>query len=153
MKELILNYFTTHKSFITKEKLKQKLNIKGEEQTTSFLMSLESLVEDGSLFFDAKKGYQLFTNDLGVAFGEIEINKAGNGYVHTKDGYTIFIEKEDLNGALNNDNVIVGSIIPKDHNTYKGKVEKITKRSNGHIIYEAVNRGKEIELKPYNKNA
>ena len=52
------------------------------------------------MFFDSKKGYKLFTNDLGFAYGEIEINKAGNGFIHTKDGYTIFIAKEDLNGAV-----------------------------------------------------
>ena len=152
MKELILKHLEKHHGFITKEKLQHKLEIKGEEQTTSFLQALDTMVEDGSLFFDAKKGYQLFTNELGVAFGEIEINKAGNGYVHTKDGYTIFIENEDLNGALNNDNVIVGSILPKDHGIYKGKVEKIVKRNNGHLICEAITLGTSVDLVPYNKN-
>jgi len=152
MEEKIIAYLTMHKTYITKEKLQHKLEIKKEEQTTSFNHALDTLVEEGSLFFDSKKGYHIFTNELGLAFGEIEINKAGNGYVHTKDGYLIFIENEDLCGALNNDNVIVGSITPKDHGTYKGKVEKITKRKNGTVICEAINLDKSIALIPYNKN-
>lgn len=152
MKETILKYFAKHKQFISKEKLKRKLEIKGEKQTTSFLRALETLVEDGSLFFDPKKGYHLFVNELGRAFGQIEINKAGNGFIHTKDNYTIFIEKEKLNGALNGDNVIVGNIVPGNQNDYRGEVEKITKRKTGDIICEVVGNGLMATLKPYNKN-
>ena len=64
MEDTILKYFKKHKRFITKEKLKQRLEIKGEKQTTYFLQALNTLVENGSLFFDIKKGYCLFENKL-----------------------------------------------------------------------------------------
>lgn len=148
----IENYFKQNNSFVKLEDLKKKFNIKGEEQTNLFYDALNVLIEEGSLFFDSKKGYRLFTNDLGFAYGEIEINKAGNGFVHTKDGYTIFIENSDLNGALNGDKVMVSSIDFGRRDQYKGEVHKVLKRKTGNVIYEVVGNGYNASLVPYNKN-
>lgn len=152
MKDVILEYFNLNNHFISKEELKKRLNIKGEEQTQVFFDALEALVEDGSLFFDTKKGYRLFENDLGMAFGEIEINKSGNGFVHTNDGYNIFIESNDLNGALNGDRVIVSSIVFGKGDSYKGEVYKVIKRKTGKVLFEVVGNGYDATLIPYNKN-
>ena len=43
VREMIINYFNSNGSFITKDKLKHKLNIVGEEQTTSFYSELDTL--------------------------------------------------------------------------------------------------------------
>ena len=152
MEDTILKYFKKHKRFITKEKLKQRLEIKGEKQTTYFLQALNTLVENGSLFFDIKKGYCLFENKLGYAFGSLEVNKTGNGFIHTKDNYIIMIKKEDLNGALNGDNVIIGSIVPHTKKDYLGKVEKVVKRKTGNVICEVIGNGLSASLKSYNQN-
>lgn len=148
----IENYFKKNNNFVKPEDLKKKMNIKGEEQTNLFYDALKELIEEGSLFFDIKKGYRLFTNDLGFAYGEIEINKAGNGFVHTKDGYTIFIDNLDLNGALNGDKVMISSIDFGRRDQYKGEVYKVLKRKTGNVIYEVVGNGYNASLVPYNKN-
>ena len=106
----IINFYKQNNKFIKIEELKKQLKISGEEQTQSFFDALKKLEEVGSLFFDNKKGYRLLTNDLGLVYGEIEINKSGTGFVHTKDGYKIYIANEDLNGALNGDFVLISSI-------------------------------------------
>jgi len=152
LKEIILQYVEKNKHFITREELKKNLKIKGEEQTTDFLSALNSLVEEGSLFFDEKKGYKLFENNLGLAFGEIEINKSGNGFVHTKDGHTIFVDKVNLNGALNGDKVIVNSIDFGRREDYIGEVYKIVKRKTGNVIFEVIGDSYNATLVPYNKN-
>lgn len=148
----IENYFKKNNNFLKAEELKKKMNIKGEEQTNLFYDALNELIEEGSLFFDTKKGYRLFTNDLGFAYGEIEINKSGNGFVHTKDGYTIFIENADLNGSLNGDKVMVSSIDFGRRDEFKGEVHKILKRKTGNVIYEVVGNGYNASLVAYNKN-
>ena len=126
--ESLIKYFEkTNKSFTINE-LRKKFNIKGEEQTDIFCGALNALVENGGLFFDGKT-YKLFTPNLGYAYGEIEINKSGNGFIHTKYG-TIFIEREKLNGALNGDKVIIGNIDFGRKQDYKGEVTKILKRKN-----------------------
>lgn len=152
MREMILQYLEENKYFISREELKKKLKIKGEEQTESFLSMLDALVEDGSLFFDERKGYRLFENELGYAFGEIEINKSGNGFVHTNDGYTIFIDKLDLNGALHGDKVLVSSIVFGRKDDFKGEVHKVVKRKTGNILFEVVGNGYAASLIPYNQN-
>lgn len=152
MYELIKNYFKENNHFIMDNELKKILKIKGEEGINKFYETLEKLVEDGILFFEPKKGYKLFTNDLGYAYGEIEINKSGNGFVNTKDGYTIFISYEDLNGALNGDKVIISSIDFGRRDQFKGEVYKVLKRKTGNIIFEVIGNGLTATLVPYNKN-
>ena len=137
---------------LDKSKLKKQLNIKGEEQTQSFCDALDALVEEGSLFFDEKKGYRIFNNELGFAYGEVEINKLGNGFVHNNDGYTIFIESADLNGALHGDKVLVSSIEFGRRDQFKGKIHKVLKRKSGNVVFEVIGNGMSATLVPYNKN-
>lgn len=150
LKEMIKEFFKQSKNFYTKDELRKKFNIKGEKQTDIFNDTLNVLVEDGCLFFDAKKGYRVFSNDIGVAFGKIEINKSGNGFVHTNDGYTIFIDIEDLNGALDGDKVIVKSITFGRKNDFKGKIDKIIKRKSGDIICQVMGNGYSASIVPCN---
>lgn len=150
MKDVILKYLIDHNCFITEHELRKNLKIKKEEMAEKFKSSLRELIEDGLVFFDEKKGYRNFTNELGVAFGEIEINKKGNGFVHTNDGYNIFIEWKDLNGALNGDKVIVESIGFGRGNEFKGEIGKIVKRKTGNIICEVIGNGYEASILPCN---
>lgn len=152
LKELIKTFFEQSKKFYTKEELRKKFNIKGEEQTNVFNDALDSLIEDGCLFFDDKKGYKIFSYELGVAFGEIEINKSGNGFVHTNDGYTIFIDCSDLNGALDGDKVIVKSIEFGRKDEFKGEIDKVVKRKSGDIVCEVIGDGYNSSIVPRNKN-
>lgn len=150
--DLIKDYFKKTNGKYTKEELKKVFNIKGEKQTAIFNCALNELVIDGCLFFDKKNHYRLFTNDIGFAYGQIEINKNGCGFVHTKDGYTILIENIDLNGSLNGDFVIVSSINAKRKDFYSGKVYKVLKRKNGFAIYEVIGNGKNASLIPYDNS-
>lgn len=152
IKNEIEKYFMQNNQFTKAEDLKIKLKIKGEEQTDFFYSALNELVEEGSLFFDAKKGYRLFTNDLGYAFGQIEINKTGDGFLNTFDGHKIFIPFESINGALDGDTVIVSSIEYGNRENFVGKVNKIIKRKSGKVIFRVIGSGSEASLVPYNKN-
>lgn len=150
IKSLILEYFKKRNNYTSVEELRKILNIKGEKQTEFFDNALNALVEEGSLFFNEKKGYITFTNNLGIAYGKIELNKQGNGFVHTKEGYTIFIDNKDLNGALNNDIVYVNDIVPGRKKDYSGSIYKVIKRSTGKAIFQVVGNGQNATLIPYN---
>lgn len=152
LKQQIMTYFEKNKKFIKLDELKNKLQITGKQQTDSFFDAMSALIEEGSLFFDEKKGYRLFENELGFAYGIIEINNTGNGFVHTNDGYKISVSSEDLNGALDGDSVIVTSIDFGKRNEYKGEVYKVIKRKTGNIIFRVIGNGYQASLVPYNKN-
>ena len=149
LKMLINSYLENYKGYCEYNKLRRLLNIKGEEQTDIFNSALNALVIDGCLFFDDKKGYHIFDNELGYAYGELEINKSGTGFVHTKDGYTVLIENSDLNGALDGDKVLVSSITNKRKDYFVGEIFKVLKRANGNLIYEVVGNGLSSTLIPY----
>ena len=71
MKQQIIEFCKKNNRFIVTDDLKKYLKISGEEQTEHFFDALKALEEDGSLFFDKKKGYRILTNDLGFAYGQI----------------------------------------------------------------------------------
>lgn len=152
MKQQIIDFCKKNNRFIMLNDLKKQLKISGEEQTEHFFDALKALEEDGSLFFDKKKGYRILTNDLGFAYGEIEINKEGTGFMHTKDGYKIIIDNQNLNGALNGDYVLISSIEYGKRNDFKGEVYKILKRKKGEVIFEVVGNGALATLIPYDIN-
>lgn len=148
---LISMYFEQNNKGFSEKELRKHFNIKGQEQTDIFISALNMLVEDGSLFFDGKT-YKLFTPDLGLAYGEIEINRMGNGIIHTKYG-NIFIDNKNLNGALNGDKVTISNIIkPIRKNNYEGKVYQVLKRRTGKVVFKVQGNGLDSKLIPYNEN-
>lgn len=151
LKKLLLELFES-KKYYTENDLRKKLKIKGEEQTNIFNNALNELIEDGSLFFDEKEGYTLMSNKYNLAYGTLEINKQGNGFVHTKDNHTIFISSNELNGALNKDKVIVSDIDLGRKTEYVGSIFRIVKRNNGKAFFEVIKNNNTFTFVPYNYN-
>lgn len=149
---LLENLFSKDTRYHSKNEIIKRLDIKGEEKQKILDAALQVLTEEGVIYFDKKQGYKVFPSNSGFAFGELEINKSGTGFVHTTDGYTILIENCDLNGALNGDNVIVGNIFNKRKDYYSGEIYKIAKRKTGNIIFEVIGNGTSASIVPYNIN-
>lgn len=148
--DLLKNLFSKDTRFHSKNEIKKLLKLKGEVQDKILEDALSTLVENCTLFYDEKQGYKAFPLNKGYAYGEIEINKAGTGFVHTKDGYTIMIENKDLRGALNGDIVIVSNITNKIRGYYHAEVYKVTKRKTGNLVFEVVGNGLKSTIIPYN---
>lgn len=144
--------FSKDSRYHNKNEIIKLLHIKGEEQQNILDAALKLLIEEGKIFYESKYGYKIFPTHNGFAFGELEINKSGTGFVHTTNGYTIIIENSDLNGALNGDNVIVNNIFSKRKDYYSGEIYKITKRKTGNIIFEVIGNGLTASIVPYNIN-
>lgn len=154
-KEIIIKInelFDKDSKYYTEEDIRKKLNIKGEEQLILLNKTLEVLIEEGILFEGKNGYYKLFSKVKDFAFGQININKNGTGFVHTSDGYIILIENCDLNGALNKDNVVVSNIYSKRKDYYSGEIYKVVKRYNENVVFEVVGNGKCASLIPYNIN-
>lgn len=149
--DLIEHFFEKDTKYHSKEEIRKKLNITGESKQRILDEALKKLEENGKVLFD-KKGYRKYSASTGFAFGQLQINKAGTGFVHTPDGYTILIENSDLKGALNGDNVVVCNIFSKRKDYYSGEIYKIVKRRTGNVIFEVVGNGLESSLIPYDEN-
>lgn len=97
---------------------------------------LNSLLEDGSIILTKKNKYGV-TERMNMIPGRIQGNKKGFGFLipDNKEIKDLFIPAENLNGAMNNDRVIVrltaGEIGSKKS---EGEVVKILKRANEKVV-------------------
>lgn len=145
IKKLITEYIQKSNK-ITEQKLKKTLKIKGETKTKIYDQALKELQEEGKIYKNEKDILTPFSNNQKLVQGKIKINKAGNGFLET-DQTTIYIDNKNLNGALNEDIVI----IEKDETQKEGKVKKIIKRKTKTIILE-VKKDQTTTLVPHYKN-
>lgn len=139
----LIEEFIEKNNKITEEKLKKALKIKGETKTKIYNKALKELREEGKIYQDEKERLTPFSKNQELIHGKIKINKAGNGFIEDSQK-TIYIESKDLNGALDEDIVI----IEKDQNP---KVKQILKRNKENIILEVQNIDKP-KLIPHHKN-
>ncbi|HRU42345.1 MAG TPA: VacB/RNase II family 3'-5' exoribonuclease, partial [Candidatus Diapherotrites archaeon] len=97
---------------------------------------LNSLLEEGSIIITRKNKYGL-TEKMNMVAGRIQGNKKGFGFLipDNKDLRDLFIPAENLNGAMNDDRVIV-RLTAGESETRKseGEVIRILKRANTRIV-------------------
>lgn len=97
---------------------------------------LNSLLEEGSIIITRKNKYGL-TEKMNMVVGRIQGNKKGFGFLipDNKDHRDLFIPAENLNGAMNDDRVIV-RLTAGELGTRKseGEVIRILKRANAKIV-------------------
>lgn len=113
--------------------LKMIASILKLESTADFIMLNKVLneLEDEYLIVRNKKDKYLLANQARVYKGIISVNSKGKGFLDLED-HTIIIPKENLNGALDNDEVIVKLTSKKTNDT--GYVEKVIKRNTTNVI-------------------
>ena len=136
---------------LTKSQLRKCAHIKGEINEASFINVLNELEEEGKLYYDEDGYYKIFdSKQLGKVQGEIHINKTGQGFVFIMQGkrkIKYLINKENINGALDGDKVILTDINPNNKTHYAdAKVEKVIKRNKEKAIFGYAGKG---EFLPY----
>ncbi|MBQ9011871.1 MAG: VacB/RNase II family 3'-5' exoribonuclease [Bacilli bacterium] len=139
----IINYMNKMGKKLTKDQLRRKLGISGEEEVNFFNEEIDELECNGYLYQDEKGFYHTIDDNI-YSCGKISISKRGSGYVTVIDDNVktkYIVQNEDLNGALNNDFVM---IIPTGNRHYGRKtarVEKILKRASISEIYKYIGNG------------
>ncbi len=130
MKEKIIEVLTNTSKKMSIHDLAKSLKEKDESNILSFLNELES---EYKVYKTKKNKYMLFERNEFLRIGKISINKKGFGFVesplHEED---LYINKEDLNGAVDSDEVLVS--VNLENNS--GKVLKVIKRDLDNLIGE-----------------
>ena len=135
---------------LTLDQVRKNMHIKGETMQASFINAINELEEEGKIYLDEEGYYKKFdSKQLGKVQGIIHINKTGQGFVFIEykgNKIKYLIKEENLNGALENDVVVLTNIHHGKTNYADAKVEKIIKRHTGKTIFEYNGNG---EFIPY----
>ena len=118
---------------LTTDEFIDKLKLNTKDDIKTFVEELNKLCEDGEVYYTKKNKYILF-EDSHMLKGTIMITASGNGFVKV-EGYDkdIFIDKRDLNGAIEKDLV---ALELNRSNLKEGKIIKILNRDIEDIVGE-----------------
>lgn len=117
------------------EELKEAMEI-DESEVNLFHDALQQLEQHGDIIQTKKKKFG-FTEKMNLVLGRIQGNKKGFAFLipDNKDIKDLFIPSGNLNGAMNNDRVIV-RLTSGELNTKKseGEVIRILERANKRVV-------------------
>ena len=132
IKEKILEFIKNSKPR-SKDELTKLFKIKNKEKK-EFLKIVEELQSEGLVFEDSRKKYRFVDNDK-FFFGKLQTNAKGFGFLITENlDEDIYISKNNLNFALNGDEVIVRRYKDSSGDKPEGKVLAIVKRVNTKFV-------------------
>lgn len=132
IKEKILEIIRNSKPR-SKDELTKLFKIKNKEKK-QFLKIVEELQSEGLIFEDSRKKYRVVDNDK-FFYGKLQTNAKGFGFLITENlDEDIYISKNNLNFALNGDEVIVRRYKDSSGDRPEGKVLAIIKRVNTKFV-------------------
>ena len=104
------------------------------EEYQELQKNMEELVSTYQVFKTKKNKYLLMKNCPGLKIGKLSVTKKGFGFLILEKEEDIYISKDNLNGAINDDTVLVE--ITEKGIKPEGKVLKVVKRDLENIVGE-----------------
>ncbi len=136
MREEIIELLGKEKRALSATEICDKLNLNTAGELKKLLDDLRILEEGYTVYRSNKDKYMLFENSH-LLKGRLSVNKKGFGFVIV-DGRDedIYIDAKNMNGALNNDLVVVEELKGQNGKKTEGRVVKILKKENNLIVGE-----------------
>ena len=132
MREDILYILKKEDNAITPIEISEKLNQKSVEDLKNIMDILDKLEKELIVYKSNKGKYMLFENSH-LKKGRLSVNKRGFGFVIIDGQEDIYVDEKNMNGALNNDIVVVEEIKGNGKKT-EGRVVKVLKKENNLIV-------------------
>ena len=146
MKDQILDVLKDIHEAKTLIEINDLLGLKTADELKELQKNMEELVNDFLVFKTKKDKYLLMKNCPGLKIGKLSVNKKGFGFLLLDKEDDIYIAKDDMNGAINDDTVLVE--VTEKGLEPAGKVLKIVKRDLKNIVGEVKVIGKKKILEP-----
>ena len=136
MREEIIELLGKEKRALSASEICDKLNLNTAGELKKLLDDLRILEEGYTVYRSNKDKYMLFENSH-LLKGRLSVNKKGFGFV-VVDGRDedIYIDAKNMNGALNNDLVVVEELKGQNGKKTEGRVVKVLKKENNLIVGE-----------------
>ena len=125
------------------------LNLKSTEDYKTLELEINKLVQSGIIHETKKHDYILMKFCSSLRSGKITTNKSGNGFLIQQDADDIYIDRHNMNGAINNDIVVVD--VFTYHGKKEGKVIRILDRNLNNIVGEITFRKNRLIFIPDDK--
>ena len=134
MKEQIINVMSDRYEALDVIEINDLLELTSPEDLSRLNNVLCELEKDGVVYKTKKNKYILFKNCPSLKAGILSLNKKGFGFLIIKDGEDIYIDKDNINGAVNDDRVLVEII--NNHGKTEGRVLRVLNRDLSNLIGE-----------------
>ena len=126
MEDKILELLNNKDISYSVEEIEEYLNINTVEDLKELLKVLNKMEDEYIIYRTKKNKYILFDNS-NLEKGKLMSTKKGFGFVEVDNSEDIFIAQDNLNGAINGDEVIV-EITSKKGLKLEGRILKIVDR-------------------------
>ena len=134
MREEIIEILKKSSKALSTIEIAEKLNMTSVNGIKNVIEVLSSLEKDFEVYRSNKDKYMLFGNSH-LKKGRLSVNKKGFGFLLLDNEDDIYIDLSNMNGALNNDIVVVEPFKGKDKRV-EGRVVKVLKKENDLIVGE-----------------
>ncbi len=135
MRDIVLELLKNSDKALSSIEIGNSLKLTTVSELTSLLDVLSSLEDELKVYKTKKDKYMIFENSH-LLSGKISVNKKGYGFVSVEgleDDF--YIDEKNLNGALNNDIVVIEKVNGTGKKT-EARVVKVLKRQNNLVIGE-----------------
>ena len=134
MKEDVLNLLNDIHEAKTTMEINDLLGLESVDDYKALQNVLDELVEEYKLFYTKKGKYILFKNCPGLKIGKLSVSKKGFGFLILDKEDDIYIDDDNMNGAIHDDIVLIETFLKGVRK--EGKVIKIIKRELDNLVGE-----------------
>ena len=126
MEDKIIKILSEENAALDVHEIEFKLGFNTVEELRSLLKELNRLEDEYKIYRTKKDKYMLFNNS-NLRLGKLMGTKKGYAFVDIEGDEDVFIASDNLNGAINNDQVIV-EITSKKGLRLEGRILKVVER-------------------------
>lgn len=152
MKEQVLNVMNDRYEALDIIEINDLLELTTPEDLSRLNNAMDSLVKENLVYKTKKNKYILFKNCPSLKVGVLTVNKKGFGFLIVPGEEDIYIDKDNINNAVNDDKVLIELI--NNHGKTEGRVLRVLSRDLNNLIGEVyyLNNKPYIKLEDKKKN-
>lgn len=126
MEDKIIEILKYDNKALTIPEIETELGLESVDELKELLKALNNLEEQYKIYRTKKDKYMLFNNS-NLKVGKLLSTRKGYGFVDIEGDEDVFVEQSNLNGAINDDQVIV-EITSKKGLKLEGRIVKVIER-------------------------
>ena len=132
MEDKIIKILNEENKALDIHEIEAKLGFSSVEELKELLKELNRLEDEYKIYRTRKDKYMLFNNS-NLKLGKLLGTKKGYAFVDIEGDDDVFIAQDNLNGAINNDKVVV-EITSKKGMRLEGRILKIVERKTQQFV-------------------